>query len=210
MPTARGWVAPKRWRSSASRKPSGDAAIERAAGGEGDEQALGAIGIADGGARLGADLAEPLLERGDAAGDFGIDHDRVGRALGLDLRRRAGAAARRPAGRLRRGLRPARPARCRWRGRRRPNWRADSPSRRARAGRREPGIEQGPQRRNGGARPRRRNRPVRNRRSSGARLISPSTLAQLGGEGQQGVVARLGGDMRPRPSLRRPRPRSAR
>ena len=81
MPTARGWVAPKRWRSSASRKPSGDAAIERAARGEGDEQALGPVGIADGGARLGADLAEPLLERGDAAGDLRIDHDRVGRGL---------------------------------------------------------------------------------------------------------------------------------
>ncbi len=74
----RGWVAPKRWRSSASRKPERDAAVERAARGEGDQQPLGAVGIADGGARLGVDLADPLLERGDAAGDLGVDDDLLG------------------------------------------------------------------------------------------------------------------------------------
>jgi Icc-related predicted phosphoesterase len=43
-----------------------DAAIERAPGGKGDQQALGAVGIADRGLRVGAELAQPLLEQGTA------------------------------------------------------------------------------------------------------------------------------------------------
>ena len=55
-----------------------DAAIERAPGGEGDQQPLGPIGIADRSAGVGADLAHPLLELRDAARDVGVDHDRAG------------------------------------------------------------------------------------------------------------------------------------
>ena len=67
----------------------GDAAIERAPRGEGDQQPLGAVGIADRGARLGVELADALLERGDAAADLGIDQD----PLAARRRRPAAAAA---------------------------------------------------------------------------------------------------------------------
>ena len=73
-------------------KAQGDAAIERAARGEGDQQALGAVGIADRRARLGVDLADPSLERGDAAGDLRIDDDPLGLAGGIRRPRPAAAA----------------------------------------------------------------------------------------------------------------------
>ena len=182
-----------------------DAAVERAPGGEGDEQALGPVGIADRGARLGVDAADALLERGDAAGDFGIDRDALRlfagggggerrrlRLRGGDLRRRRGSAT---------GAAPAR-ARCRARGRRLPNGREYSPSRRGRAGRRRPAGSARAARRAAAA-ARHKYRPDRNRRSSASRHAL--RLAQLGGKLQQGLVARRGGDRDLLPSLARRR-----
>ena len=192
MPTARGWVAPKRWRSSASRKPKGDAAVERAAGGEGDQQPLGPVGIADRGARLGADLAEPLLERGDPAGDFRVDHDLLGlagvggRAAEAEPARRRGAvrtgwgAAAGGAA----GATPITRAAASHCASSQPI--APRPSRKAR-----PGMSSRPQSERPPRRRRHSCRPVRNRRSSRASFAS---LAQLGGKLQQGLVARRRGD----------------
>ena len=142
VPTACGWLAPKRCAQQRLEEAQRDAAVERAARGEGDEQALGAVGIADGGARLGVDLAEPLLERGDAAAR---SRDRSTIALGLAGSAGGGAdwpigaAARRGAGwrRAARGGGGRRDADHPRAGV--PMRRADSPSRRARAGRRRPG-----------------------------------------------------------------------
>ena len=55
------------------------AAVDRAARGEGDEQRLGAVGAADGDPRGAVDLAESLLERGEAAGELDVGERRAGR-----------------------------------------------------------------------------------------------------------------------------------
>ena len=71
-------------------KAQRDAAIERAAGGEGDQQSFGAIGIADRRARLGVDLADAALESRDPACDIRIDDDPLrlaGAIAGLGGRR---------------------------------------------------------------------------------------------------------------------------
>ena len=199
IPTACGWVCAEALAEQGLEEAQSDAAVERAPRGEGDQQALGPIGIADRGARLGADLADPLLERGDPAGDFGVDHDPLGlvrrrrRSVGLRPTAAAGggsgrAGARRPAPRGR--------ARRRSPARRRPSATAASPSRRARAGRRgRAGAARRSSERRGGP------------RIGVDRIViavhAPASLAQLGGKLQQGLVARRCGDRDRPPALAR-------